>query len=227
MKSLNKTESPIFLLLCVPVSKGKLLEFYLHISRSCEVFCIQFLFCSGDFKMITQHLDSEPLLFKKTTTTTTTTKNKTKKTQKTTTTENKNNNNKKKQQQKKQKKKKKKKTTTKKTTATTTKKTKKKKKNQNDHGFKPDIFGLRHTKTCLRAYADSVGLDQPDQGPHCPLTESLDTTQNVWLESKGPDDTLRMHKMNLILCLLRMFEHIFSLGVPHLYISSMLFRCRC
>ena len=29
---------------------------------------------------------------------------------------------------------------------------------------------------------------------HCPLTEWLDL-QNVWIESKGPDDTLHMHRM--------------------------------
>ena len=42
------------------------------------------------------------------------------------------------------------------------------------------------------------------QGFHCPLTESLDTT-----ESKGPDDTLRMRRM--IIFDLRMFEDTFSL----------------
>ena len=43
------------------------------------------------------------------------------------------------------------------------------------------LIRQRHAKTCLRAYADSEGPDQPahpaDQGFHCPLTKSLDTIE--------------------------------------------------
>ena len=39
-----------------------------------------------------------------------------------------------------------------------------------------------HAKTCFGAYAQS------DQGLHCPLTESLDTTECM-MESTGLDDT--------------------------------------
>ena len=39
-------------------------------------------------------------------------------------------------------------------------------------------------KKCFRAHADNEGPDQPlhlctDQGLHCPLTESLDTTEGI------------------------------------------------
>ena len=42
--------------------------------------------------------------------------------------------------------------------------------------------GLHHAKAWFWAYADSGGPDQPkhwqsDQGLHCPLTESLATTE--------------------------------------------------
>ena len=35
--------------------------------------------------------------------------------------------------------------------------------------------------------------------------------QNIWLESKSPDDTLRMRRM-IWMCILRMFEGTFSLN---------------
>ena len=35
---------------------------------------------------------------------------------------------------------------------------------------------------------------QSDQGLHCPLTKSLDTTECI-MERKGPEDTLRMCRM--------------------------------
>ena len=40
------------------------------------------------------------------------------------------------------------------------------------------LYLPRNSKTCLQAYVDSEGPDQ-----------------NLWLESKGPDDTLRTRKM--------------------------------
>ena len=43
---------------------------------------------------------------------------------------------------------------------------------------------------CLQVYADSEGPDKPVH----PLTESWDT-QNVWMETKGLDNTLRMGGM--------------------------------
>ena len=47
-----------------------------------------------------------------------------------------------------------------------------------------EIYGPRLAKTCLRPCADSEDQDQPafaqaDQGLHCPLTESLDTTECI------------------------------------------------
>ena len=47
-----------------------------------------------------------------------------------------------------------------------------------------EIYGPRLAKTCLRPCADSEDPDQPafaqaDQCLHCPLTESLDTTECI------------------------------------------------
>ena len=51
--------------------------------------------------------------------------------------------------------------------------------------------------TCLRAYVDSEGLDQTarPQDLHCPLTESLDTTEFMNGEQTGPNDSLRMRRI--------------------------------
>ena len=56
---------------------------------------------------------------------------------------------------------------------------------------KPLTYGSHHAKTCLRAYADNEGPDQTahpqsDQGLHCPLTASSDTTKCM------QSDTLRV-----------------------------------
>ena len=50
------------------------------------------------------------------------------------------------------------------------------------------LDGPRHVKTCLRANADSEGLDQSAHPNHWILL-------NVSIESKDLDDTLRMRKM--------------------------------
>ena len=50
-------------------------------------------------------------------------------------------------------------------------------------------IGPHHAKMCLRAYADSESPDQPahfqsDQDHHCPLTESLDTSECMNVEQR-------------------------------------------
>ena len=66
-------------------------------------------------------------------------------------------------------------------------------------------------KCVFGACVDSKGPDQTaqsDQGRRCPLPESLDTT-NVSMESRGPDETLRMLKIILNPHILRMREITF------------------
>ena len=55
---------------------------------------------------------------------------------------------------------------------------------------------------------------QSDQGFHCPPKESVDTTEGM--ESKGPDDTLRMRQDDLNQCILHMFENTFPLEAAHM-----------
>ena len=53
-----------------------------------------------------------------------------------------------------------------------------------------DIHGPRHAKTCLRAYADSEGPDNPSH-PHGLIRAFAVRcqNQNVSMESKCPEDT--------------------------------------
>ena len=62
------------------------------------------------------------------------------------------------------------------------------------------LYGLRHVKTCLHAYIDSKGPDQPahlqsDQGLGCLLTESLDTIE--YISRANAQVRLHMLGMNL------------------------------
>ena len=57
------------------------------------------------------------------------------------------------------------------------------------------VLGRRHAKRSSdncgqRKPRSACASAQSDQGLHCPLTESMDST-----ESKGPSDTLRMRKI--------------------------------
>ena len=86
-------------------------------------------------------------------------------------------------------------------------------------------------KTCLRAYADSEGPDQPahpssqirseqsDQGPRCPLTEALDITESMNNEQR-PGWYLAHAQDDLHPFILRMLKGTFSLGVAHMINSS-------
>ena len=62
------------------------------------------------------------------------------------------------------------------------------------------VYGLRHAKTSLRAYADSKGPDQPAHLYR--LIRALSVClknhwilKNVWVESKYPDEAWRMRRM--------------------------------
>ena len=63
-------------------------------------------------------------------------------------------------------------------------------------------FGPPSAKTCLRAYADSEGPDQPAH-PRSLIRAFAVRKQNHWIqqnvsmESKGKDDTLRMRRMTV------------------------------
>ena len=57
---------------------------------------------------------------------------------------------------------------------------------------------------------------QSDQGLHFPLTESLEITEYI----KCQDGTLGMRGMNLNLCILRMLEDTFLLGVTHMMVRE-------
>ena len=48
---------------------------------------------------------------------------------------------------------------------------------------------IRHMRTAKA----QIGPTQSDQGIHCPLTESMDTTE--CMERKGPDFIVRMRRM--------------------------------
>ena len=80
---------------------------------------------------------------------------------------------------------------------------------------RPFSTGPRHAKTCLQAYADS---EDPDQPAHARSLIRIFTVrwqnhwiiQNVWMNGKDPDDTLRMRRM-IWMRILRMFEGTFSL----------------
>ena len=74
--------------------------------------------------------------------------------------------------------------------------------------------GPRHAKTCLRAYGDSEGPDQTDQGLDCLLTELFDTTKCINGDQK-PGLYFACAQDDLNLRILRMFEDTFSFGAPH------------
>ena len=69
----------------------------------------------------------------------------------------------------------------------------------------------------LQLYADSEGPDQPAH-PRSLIKEALDNVESV--ESKRPDDTLRMRGVNLNLFILRMLEDTYSLGAAHLIVKT-------
>ena len=66
-------------------------------------------------------------------------------------------------------------------------------------------MGHAKRKTCLRAYADSEGPDQPAH----PLAESLDTTEcmrSVWRAKAR----MILHAQDALnMCILRMFDEFF------------------
>ena len=75
--------------------------------------------------------------------------------------------------------------------------------------------GLGQVKTCLQAYVDSEGPDQPAH-LHC-LIRTLPVhlqnhwiLQNVGMESKGPDDTLHICRMICICALCVCSKAFFS-----------------
>ena len=87
--------------------------------------------------------------------------------------------------------------------------------------FLSKLFGPCQAKTCLEAYADSEGLDQPAHP--CSLIRTLTVRKqihwillNVSMESKGPDKTLGMYRMMWI----RRFEVILLLDAAHFILSS-------
>ena len=69
----------------------------------------------------------------------------------------------------------------------------------NVNGHSPS-YGSRQAKMCLWEYADSAGPDQTAH-PHSLIRaftvrfQNHWILQNVWMESKDPDDTLCMHRM--------------------------------
>ena len=75
-----------------------------------------------------------------------------------------------------------------------------------------NIFKPRPAKTCLRAYVDSEGLDQPAHS-HSLIRVLLSTNRIIghyrmcqWGAKKKSDETLRMGRKNLNLCILRMLK---------------------
>ena len=67
-------------------------------------------------------------------------------------------------------------------------------------GLIKPILGPCHTKTCLPAYANSQGPDQPAHlrsliKAFIVRGQNHWILQNVWIESKGPNDILRMRWM--------------------------------
>ena len=80
------------------------------------------------------------------------------------------------------------------------------------------IHGPRHAKTCLWAFADNKSPDQQaqsDQGLHCPLTESLDTTECLNGEQR-PGQYFAHAQADLNLHILCMFEGTFLLVADHI-----------
>ena len=58
-----------------------------------------------------------------------------------------------------------------------------------------ELFAPRHAKTCLRAYADTEGPDQPVHlhtliGPSLSANRIIGYYRMSWMESKGPDTTV-------------------------------------
>ena len=81
----------------------------------------------------------------------------------------------------------------------------------------------RHAQKGLRACADNRGPDQPAHPRSLirALTASLQNhwiLQNVWMESKDPDDTLRMRMMNWICASCAYLKALFGLK-RHILIS--------
>ena len=70
-----------------------------------------------------------------------------------------------------------------------------------------------HMRTAPRSACTSTQSDQAFAVCHWTLKE-------VSMESKYPDETLHMYRMNLNLCILRMFEDTFSLDVAHVVVLS-------
>ena len=66
-------------------------------------------------------------------------------------------------------------------------------------------------------------ISGPDQGLLCPLTDSLVTTE-FSMVNKCPDETFRMHGMNLNLHL-RMLEDSFSSNMAHMLANKSAHRC--
>ena len=78
-------------------------------------------------------------------------------------------------------------------------------------------YGPRHTKTCVRACADSEGPDQHANSRSLirvftVRSQSYWILQNVWLDSNYPDDTMYMRTMTLNFAHTR--RHIFALRGP-------------
>ena len=84
-----------------------------------------------------------------------------------------------------------------------------------NHPVNPQLIGQHHAKTCLLAYADSEGPDQPAHpcSPSRVFTVCLQNhsmLQNVSMESKGQDDALWVHRMIWILHFVHVWKHFFA-----------------
>ena len=94
--------------------------------------------------------------------------------------------------------------------------------NSEPHEEKKKSSHMRHAKTCFRAYADSEGPDQPAHSRCLIRTFTVReqnhwTLQNVSMESKCPDDTLRMREINLnVLFAAHLRALVFSLDATHI-----------
>ena len=101
------------------------------------------------------------------------------------------------------------------------------------HSRSWNTHGPRHVKACLRAYADSEGPDHPAH-PHSLIRiftvrqQNHWTLQNVWIESKSPDDTLHMRRMIWIcafcVCskaLFRLTRYMWYCIIANLYCSCL------
>ena len=87
-----------------------------------------------------------------------------------------------------------------------------------------DFIGPRHAKTCLRAYAGSEGPVQPAH-PHSLIGPLLSANGNISLNriyrwKASARMRLRMHGMNLNLCILCMFEDTFLLCMARIMFKT-------